>query len=821
MNTRKFSLRSLFGKLLGKRPAAAPEPAAGSRKSTAARERVRSGIEPLEGRIAPAILLNGHMLTYHDADGDLVTVNFSKDIFDFSTVSSGVLNAVFKFTGTGGTHKEATDDGPQQLQLMDLGQVPVKVTNGKTKSLVAGVSFSISVEKNPATGDGLANIGAIKAGGNALGSVSIAGDLGQIDAGVGTVKMAIKSLNVQSIGKFGTTTQRPGATPPTATDPAPSLESNIIGKLGTLTVVEDVQGYIHVVDATRIVNNQAVITGRGSIGKIVVGGSLLGDATVGTASDNTGRIDAAFDIGTVSIGTDFMDGIRGGSGKNSGLLKAGHLIGKVTVAGGIVGGAGDSSGRIYSGGNLDEVRVFGSITGDGPHSGGVFAVGDIASVIVSGRVIGGASSGSGFIEGLKNVGPVFITADVLGGDGAGSGVIASGGALGNVTIGGKLNGGNGANSGAILGGQDPTKSVRSLGDVTLLGALIGSDGDGSGAIRSGGAIGNVKVGTALQTGLAMQGGLGSLSGAIFAGGSIGIIIVTGGIAGGDGTGSASIQAHGLIPAVTIFGDLAGGTGIGSASIVSHELASNAKPVAGRIGGVFMSGKLVGSADRTALIQADGKIGNVSVGAIQGGAGSYSGAIVTGAGFVKPGATTSIRVNGLIEGGAGDHSGYIEIGGRLGSFAAGGLTLASIRVANDLGSLTVNGAVSDSIILARTEAASPGKSAPAIGSVNIGGNWTASVLAAGVVAGNDGLFGTADDRLIAAAHPGKNIAAIAKIAIGGIVEGTSATSDHFGFIAQQIGSFSSNGSALALTKAGGQTFELGTHGDTTVREVVAV
>ncbi len=821
MTTRKFSFRSLFGRLLGKRPAAAPEPAPGSRKSTAARERVRSGIEPLEGRIAPAILLNGHMLTYHDSDGDLVTVNFSKDIFDFSTVSSGVLNAVFKFTGTGGAHKEATDDGPQQLQLMDLGQVPVKVTNGKLKSLVAGVSFSISVEKNPATGDGLANIGAIKAGSNALGSVSIAGDLGQIDAGVGTVKMAIKSLNVQSIGKFGATTQRPGATPPTATDPAPSLESNIIGKLGKLTVVEDMQGYIHVVDATRTANNQIFVTGRGSIGKIVVGGSLLGDATIATASDNTGRIDASFDIGKVSIGTDFMDGIRGGGGKNSGLLKAGHAIGKVTVAGGIIGGTGDSSGRIDSGGNLNEVRVFGSITGDGPHSGGVFAVGDIASVIVGGRVVGGASSGSGFIEGLKNVGPVFITADVLGGAGAGSGVIASGGTLGNVTIGGKLNGGNGANSGAILGGQDPTKSVRSLGDVTVLGALIGSDGDGSGAIRSGGAIGNVKIGTALQSGLAMHGGVGSLSGAIFAGGAIKGITVSRGVAGDDGDGSASIQSHGLIGTVAITGDVTGGAGAGSASILSHELVSSAHPVAGEIGSVSISGKLSGSTDRTALIQADGKIGKISVGAIQGGTGSYSGAIVSGAGFVKPGATASITVSGLVEGGAGDHSGYIEIGGRLGSFTAGGLTLASIRVAHDLGSLTVNGLVSDSIILARSEGASAGTSAPAIGSVNVGGNWTASVLAAGVVAGNDGLFGTSDDRLIAAAHPGKNIATIAKIVIGGIVEGTSATGDHFGFVAQQIGSFSSNGIAFALTKAGGQTFELGTHGDTTVREVVAV
>ena len=214
-----------------------------------------------------------------------------------------------------------------------------------------------------------------------------------------------------------------------------------------------------------------------------------------------------------------------------------------------------------------------------------------------------------------------------------------------------------------------------------------------------------------------------------------------------------------------------------------------------------------------------KIKSVSIGAIQGGAGSYSGAIVTDAGFVKQGATSSINIGGLVEGGAGDHSGYIEVGGRLGSFTAGSLSLASIRVANELGSLTVNGAVTVSLIVARSEAASAGTSGPAIGTVSVAGDWTSSVLAAGISVGSDGVFGTSDDRLIAAAHPGTNVSKIARIVIGGIVEGSSATGDHFGFVAQEIGSFSSNGNALALSNASGQTFELGANGDTTVREVV--
>ena len=850
MNTCKFFLRSLLNKFRGKRPARDVAPAPRSGKCTSARERVRNGIEPLEGRIAPAILVNAHMLTYHDADGDLVTVNFSKDIFDFDAVTlPAALDAVFKFSA-GKAHKgaaNATDDVPQQLQLIDLGKAPLKIVHGNLKSRVAGVSVTITSAVDPASGmppgDGFAAIGAIKAGNNALGSVTIDGDLGQIDAGVGSAKTGIEQLTIQSIGKFGTSTQRPGATPPTADDPAPDLESKIIGQLGKLMVTEDMQGYIHVLDST---------VKRGTIGKIVVGGSLLGNPTVGAASDNTGRIEAAFDIGKVSIGADFMDGIHGGAGKNSGTLSARHAIAKITISGSITGGAGDGSGVIASGGTLDAVSLFGSITGSGSHSGGIRAVGNIESVTLAGGLTGGAGAGSGFIEGLKHVRSVFVGGDVLGNDGDGSGVIVGGSKLKNVTIDGQLRGGKGANSGSILGGHDPGSSSRSLGNVTLTGPLIGGEGNSSGAIGSGGSIGVVTVGAEVTASLAMQGGIGALSGSIFAGGAIGSVTIFQGVEGGVGPGSASIQSHGLLGSVAIGGDLTGGTGTGSASIFSHEISSIARPVAGDIGSVSISGTLAGDGDRTAFIQADGKLGSVTAAGITGGAGSYSGAIVSGVGLVSRGATSFITVAGMVEGGNGDHSGYVEIGGRLGTFTAGGLMDAGIRVANDLGLLKVSGNVIDSIIAARGESGLVGKTDVAIGSVKIGGsvsntsilagydvfgsaanahaqigevrvtgNWTASVLAAGVVAGTDGLFGTADDRLMAGAHRGKIIATIAKVIVGGIVEGTLGTSDHFGFIAELIGSFSSNGSALALTKSGGQTFELGTHTDTTVREVVFV
>jgi hypothetical protein len=83
------------------------------KQSTTARERVRSGIEPLEGRIAPAILVNAHLLTYTDENGDLVSVKFSKDIFDLSSVAqvSASLANVFKFTEGSAHLGSANDDG--------------------------------------------------------------------------------------------------------------------------------------------------------------------------------------------------------------------------------------------------------------------------------------------------------------------------------------------------------------------------------------------------------------------------------------------------------------------------------------------------------------------------------------------------------------------------------------------------------------------------------------------------------------------------------------------------------------------------------------
>jgi hypothetical protein len=891
MKMPKFFLRDLLGKILRKR-AALPVLSPNARKSLSARDRVRSGIEPLEGRIAPAILLNASTLSYTDTDGDLVTVKFSKNIFQFGAAGiDAELAKVFKFDN-GTAHVAATVDAPQQLRLIDLSAA---TATGSILGNLNGVSFSVTAEVgglNGVPGDGFAKVGAIKSGTRALGVVTIDGDLGQIDVASAASVIGLVQLKAQSIGKYGLTTQAPldAAT----STPAPDLESKISGKLLRLIVNEDMGGYIHAVDSS---------VQRGTIGSVVIGGALRDIVTDDSAADNMGRIESSYDIGTVIVGS-----IAGGAGKKTGSINAAHLITRVTVtndvtggagedsgtivsfgsmnrvaiggdltgavglrsgsvrtggnmgfvtigtalpgSGDVTGGTGDSSGLIFSGGSINATKIFGSILGVGARSGGVFASGNLASITVLGSLTGAATTSSGAIESVGDSGSIFIGGNVTGSDGAGSGAIIVGGKLARATIGGQLDGGKGANSGALLAGHDPSRASHDLGPVTIGGALLGDEGAGSGSIVSGGKIGVVRIGATLQSGVAMDGGSGAISGAIFAGGTIQSVTLSRGVLGDTGSGSASIQSHGALGSVFIGGDLAGGTGSESASILSHENTTAARPIAGSIGRVIVTGKLDGLGDHTALIQADGALGLVRAGAIEGGTGSYSGAIVSGAGLVRPGPTAAITVTGPISGGTGDHSGYIEIDGRLGALTAGGLSGATIHVANDLGALTVNGSAVDSFITARGQALHGQTTNVAIGGVNVtgdvtntrifagydvlgaavnpdaqigvvrvSGNWTASTLVAGTTAGFDGLFGTDDDAFAEGPNRASIVSRIARVIIGGGVAGTAPDGDHFGFIAQQIGAFSSSAGALALTAAPHQVFEIGT--DVTVREVAQV
>src|SRR5205814_1477886 len=119
--------------------------------------------------------------------------------------------------------------------------------------------------------------------------------------------------------------------------------------------------------------------------------------------------------------------------------------------------------------------------------------------------------------------------------------------------------------------------------------------------------------------------------------------------------------------------------------------------------------------------------------------------------------------------------------------------AGIEVTIAIGSVTIGGRVEFANILAGYDLdLVPTNGDAQIGPVKVGGDWIASNLVAGVqnTASTNTSFGNGNDAAIPDENPA-TIATITSISIGGYIYGTplSANSgDHFGFVAQKIGSF---------------------------------
>src|SRR4051794_37589975 len=120
-----------------------------------------SCVEPLEARIAPAVIL-----TFTDIDGDTVEI-----------VSNKALTASLTKTPA---------QNPAELLITGAG--------------LDGANLSTIVAQG-ADGDGFVNIGRIVATGLDLGTVTVKGDLGKIVCGnTGNPLPAIKALKVRSMG---------------------------------------------------------------------------------------------------------------------------------------------------------------------------------------------------------------------------------------------------------------------------------------------------------------------------------------------------------------------------------------------------------------------------------------------------------------------------------------------------------------------------------------------------------------------------------------------------------------------------------------------
>lgn len=528
-----------------------------------------------------------------------------------------------------------------------------------------------------------------------------------------------------------------------------NLNVHSMGRFGTSTGALDlfsvVRGKVSALSSTTDIRDVYVsVRGtsfgdlNGSIESVSIGGSLIGGN-----SARSGAITAYGAIGTVRIDGD----VRGGTAAGSGSIDASR-IGNVTIGGSLEGSTGTDSGWIYGGGGLGNVRVVGDIIG-GPGSGSasISTNGTLLSLFVGGSLSGGHGDRSGNVQSAYDMGRVQVQGNVNGSWGESSGSIGSSlGKLAAVSIGGSITGDTGEggnNSGRVFSRQD-------MGQVTIGGNVEGGYGEKSGGIESQGRLAGVTINGFLRA------GLGRNSGYIGAALDVGRIKVQRDVVGGSAFNSGTIAGR-AISSVDIGGSLIGGTGTIFGMVVSSgEIA--ALKIGGDItGGVF--------ADR---------IGTVTVG----------GSLIAGAGaYGSISAMKDIRgitIRGDIRGIATQRAAILA-GGQ------GDFTGTSNLV---IGRLTVQGSVIYGQIMAgyvQSIVFSFSSADAQIGPVVVGGNWIASNLVAGVDPGADGLWGTPDDFAFSNDRPNVN-SKITSIVINGIVGGTpGVTGDHFGFVAQHIGS----------------------------------
>ncbi len=742
------------------------------------REPRRSWIEPLEGRIAPATLIAGGTgIIFTDADGDKVRVEFSAPILDLSDAQLDLLLPdIFKFDA-GKAHRgdaNATDDVNQQLRLIDLTALPT----GAALDRAEGVSFTITAEEFNGDGDGLTNIGAIDATDLTLGSVTIDGDLGQIDVGRASAVAALKSLTVDSLGKV-TTSQAGTAT----------YESKITGALGSFSANEVTGGYLHVVDGVSstatpakakgnvgsIVINEflqsrdlmatatqdALIAVDGNITSVRIGTGLGPGGIIGGKGNDSGSVLAAGSIGSVYIDGD----IAGGAGLNSGSISTANELGRVEVVGflkggdgdfsgsvrvgtklgtaivsktvtsgqpvvsGIVAGVGDDSGVISAGSSIDSVFVLGDIKGVasiptgatnfGSHAGGVSAGTVLKILTLQGSLTGGAGTTlSGFIEAGERMGTVLVNGNVDGGTGANSAVILSGGSAASITVAGHLAGGDGIFSGAIVAGQS---GAGTLAKVRVANGILGGEGDSSGSI-SAFALGTVRVELIAgnHAAGAILGGEGNASGSIFAQAGAASITLSKHLVGGAGDRSASIDV-GRLGSITV-PQVLGGAGDGSGAILVHDVVSGARTTPGYLGSATIEIIKGGAGDASGQLAAEGGIGKVMLGNLFSGAGEESGRLRVGGGELSSANVASLKITNLGKAATGADpvfdGGTVQVLGTVANFNVGQVLGAKIG-ADRLGSFTAASLI-DSVVTAKN----------AIGKFSIAGDVTNSNVLAG-------------------------------------------------------------------------------------------
>ncbi len=455
-------------------------------------------------------------------------------------------------------------------------------------------------------------------------------------------------------------------------------------------------------------------------------------------------------------------------------------------------------------GTVSTLKIGGSLDGRGFGGGGFFqiTVGNIGSATVGGDMIGGAATGSGSILAFGNttIGKVTVGGSLLGGPGMDSAKIACG-TLTSATIGGDVIGGGATGAGAL----EFTKG----GTITIAGSLIGGSATGAGAVSSGqtsSAITSVKIGHNVV------GGSAGNTGAVVALGEIKSITIGGDVVGGSVADSGLLKSsNSKIGTLTIAGSLVGN---GPSSGIAQSSSD--------MGKVTIGHDLVGNAIRSGRIISGGAIKTVSVGgSVLGGAGDFSGRILS------TGDITSLTIGHDLKAGAGALSGSVAsshaIGTMLvkGSVLGNGTVKAHILANASIARLTVNGRVELARVLAgynndATQDTTIGGDAQ-IGTVTVAHDWIASDLVAGANDNLDGSFGS-NDQSIGICDPAIR-SKIASIVIKGQALGTVGGTDHFGFVAQDLGMLKIGDATFAFTAAAQfQNKAIGVTGDLNALEV---
>jgi hypothetical protein len=250
--------------------------------------------------------------------------------------------------------------------------------------------------------------------------------------------------------------------------------------------------------------------------------------------------------------------------------------------------------------------------------------------------------------------------------------------------------------------------------------------------------------------------------------------------------STGTMFAGSIGRATIGGSLIGGTDFSSGRVYSSE----------RIGSITVAHDV-----RNTGISS-GKIGKVTIG----------GSLILEDGGFGASVSASTTIGSLvIKGdvvGRADQSVYIAAGGPA--------VNAQSQVA--IGSLTVGGSVEHTVV---TTGRNTTNGHSQVGAVKVGGDWVASSIAAGALtaANNYDLtgFGNGDDTLLPGG-PVNIVSKIASIVIKGEVRGTAAGGDHFGFVAQEIGSLKVGTLTYVLKKGVKEDIALGSTSDFKLHEI---